>query len=123
MEIIYKEESYNIVGACMEVHTQLGCGFLEPVYQEASALEFLSKSIPFKKEFNLKINYKGNILEKTYVADFICYDKIVVEFKALGQLTTQHEAQVINYLRATNFKLGLLINFGEKHLEYKRLVL
>lgn len=123
MGLIYKDESYNIVGACMEVHAQLGCGFLEPVYQEAAALEFLSKGIPFKKELNLKINYKGNILEKTYIADFICYDKIIVEFKALAQLTTQHEAQVINYLRATNFKLGLLINFGEKRLEYKRLVL
>ena len=107
----------------MEVYAQLGCGFLEPVYQEAAALEFLSKGISFKKELNLKINYKGNILEKTYIADFICYDKIIVEFKALAQLTTQHEAQVINYLRATNFKLGLLINFGEKRLEYKRLVL
>ena len=106
----------------MEVHAQLGSGFLEPVYQEATAIEFLSRKIPFKKEQEIKINYKGRVLEKTYIVDFICYDQIIVEFKALTQLITQHEAQVINYLKATNFKVGLLINFGEERLEYKRFV-
>jgi len=122
MKLIYKDECYNIIGACMEVHAQLGCGFLEPVYQEAAAIEFSIRKIPFIKEQELKIRYKNLLLDKTYVADFVCYDKIIVEFKAVDDLATQHEAQVINYLKATNFKLGLLINFGEEHLSYKRLV-
>ena len=121
MELIYKYESYEIIGACMDAHAQLGCGFLEPVYQEAAAIEFSLRKIPFIKEQELKIKYKDILLNKTYIADFVCYDKIIVEIKAVDALTTQHEAQVINYLKATNFKLGLLINFGEEHLTYKRL--
>lgn len=106
----------------MEVHAQLGCGFFEPVYQEAAEVEFSTIRIPFRREYELKISYKNRILDKTYIADFVCYDKIIVEFKALEQLAAQHEAQVINYLKATNFKLGLLVNFGEERLTYKRFV-
>jgi len=120
-EIIYKEESYKIIGAAMEVHKILGPGFAEPVYQEALAIEFEIRGIPFEQEKQLKISYKDRILKKTYQADFVCYDKIVIETKALSQLISDHESQVLNYLKATNYKLGILINFGEKSLVYKRL--
>ena len=120
--LIYKEESYKIIGVCMEVHKELGFGFLEPVYQEALTYEFSKQNIPFEKEKLLKIRYKGKKLEKTYVADFVCYDKIIVELKAVSKLTSEHDAQLLNYLKATGIKLGILVNFGSKSLEYKRLV-
>ncbi len=123
VDLLYKEESYKIIGACMEVHKNLGCGFLEPVYQEALALEFNLRNIPFEKEKSLPISYKGYRLTKKYIADFICYDSIIIELKALSSLTSAHESQVVNYLKATGFKLGLLINFGVSSLKYKRLVL
>lgn len=107
----------------MEVHKELGPGFLEPVYQEALSWEFMLQKIPHKKEQFLTITYKGIELDKKYIADFVCYDKIIVELKALNKLTTEHEAQVLNYLKATGFKLGILVNFGSKSLEYKRLIL
>ena len=122
VDLIYKEESYKIIGAAMEVHQELGCGFLEAVYQEALEIEFQKQGIPYKREKLLTINYKDIKLKKRYSADFICYDKIIVELKALSDLTTQNEAQVINYLKTTKHKLGLLINFGSKSLQYKRLV-
>jgi GxxExxY protein len=122
MNLIYPEESYKIIGAAMEVHRELGCGFLEAVYHEALKIELEKKDIPFKYEANLNLSYKGIPLEKTYVADFVCYNKIIIEIKALNELHSIHEAQVINYLKATNYKLGLLINFGDESLEYKRLV-
>lgn len=106
----------------MEVHRELGNGFLEAVYQEALSIEFLEKKIPFNKELPLTIKYKTNILEKLYVADFVVFDKIIVELKALSALDSIHESQVLNYLKATGYKLGLLINFGTNSLEYKRLV-
>ena len=121
--LIYKEESYKIVGACFEVHKELGQGFLEAVYQEALAIEFKNKNIPFEKEKELEITYKGKKLFKKYYADFVCFDKIIIELKALSKLTTEHEAQVLNYLKATGFKLGILVNFGSSSLEYRRLVL
>mgnify|MGYP001023607938 CR=1 FL=1 len=121
-KLIYKVESYKIIGACIEVHKTLGCGFLEPVYQEALAIEFQKNSIPFEKEKILSIIYKDIELEKKYIADFICYDKIIVELKALSTLSSEHESQVLNYLKATGFKLGILVNFGEKSLIYKRMV-
>lgn len=121
-ELIYKTESYEIIGAAMEVHRELGNGFLEAVYQEALSIEFLEKKIPFNKELPLTIKYKTNILEKLYVADFVVFDKIIVELKALSALDSIHESQVLNYLKATGYKLGLLINFGTNSLEYKRLV-
>ncbi len=106
----------------MEVHKTLGCGFLEPVYQEALSIEFKKQHIPFEKEKVLSIVYKDIELEKKYIADFICYDKIIVELKALSQLTSEHESQILNYLKATGYKLGILVNFGEKSLIYKRMV-
>ena len=96
--------------------------FLEAVYQEALKRELESQSIPYKREVRLKIKYKDEYLDKEYQADFICFDKIILEIKALSELTTDHEAQVINYLKATNLKLGLLVNFGSKSLQYKRLI-
>jgi len=120
--IVYKQESYKIIGACMEVHKTLGYGFLEPVYQEALSIEFQKQNIPFEKEKILSIVYKDVELEKKYIADFVCYDKIIVETKALSNLTDDHLGQVLNYLKATQFKLGLLVNFGQPILEYKRIV-
>ena len=122
MDLICKEESYKIIGAAMEVHRELGSGFLEAVYQEALALEFIRKDIPFKQEAKLEISYKEQTLSKYYEADFICYNKIILEIKAINELSSSHESQVINYLKATGFELGLLINFGEESLEYKRLI-
>ena len=106
----------------MEVHKTLGCGFLEPVYQEALTYEFKRQNIPFQKEQILTIMYKDIELEKKYVADFVCFDKIIVELKAVTQLISEHESQVLNYLKATGYRLGILVNFGEKSLKYKRLI-
>ena len=122
MNLIYKEEVYQIIGAAIEVHKELGCGFLEAVYQEALELEFQFRKIPHAREAKLNIYYKENLLNKHYEADFICFDKIVIELKALSGLTSDHESQMLNYLKATNFKVGVLINFGKQSLEYKRMV-
>lgn len=120
--LIYKEESFKIIGACIEVHKELGSGFLEAVYQEALAVEMKKQNIPFERESELKISYKGIDLNKKYLADFICFNKILLELKALTKLTGEHESQVLNYLKATGFRLGLLINFGHISLESKRIV-
>jgi len=122
VKLIYKEESYKIIGACIEVHNELGSGFLEPIYQEALEVELTNQNIPFQREAPLPVKYKGLVLNKSYIADFILYDKIVLELKALDALSTVHESQVLNYLKATGFKLGLLINYGQPKLQYKRLV-
>ena len=123
MEILYyKEESYKIIGACMNVHRELGQGFLEAVYQEALALEFIEQKIPFRKEAKIEIYYKESTLKQYYVADFICYNNIIVELKAVTSLESTHTAQVLNYLKATDLSLGLLVNFGTSSLESKRLV-
>ena len=121
-EIIYKEESYKIIGACFEVHRELGAGFLEAVYHKALMIEFERQKIPYIHEKELTIYYKNVLLDKSYFADFVCYDKIILEIKALNKLSSEHESQVLNYLKATNFKLGILVNFGESKLNYKRLV-
>lgn len=121
--VIHSQESYDIIGACMEVHNYLGCGFLEAVYQEALAIEFNIRNIPFEQEKRLTIDYKGQTLKKEYVPDFVCYGKIIVELKALSILTSEHLAQVLNYLKVTDYKLGLLVNFGTTSLEHKRVVL
>jgi GxxExxY protein len=121
--IIYQEESYNIIRACISVHNELGCGFLEAVYQEALAIEFRNYSIPFNQETSLDIYFRNMKLNKKYIADFICYDKIIIELKAISKIATEHEAQLLNYLNATGLKLGILINFGEISLKYKRFVL
>ena len=120
--IIYKEESYKILGACFAVHSELGCGFLENVYHEALAKELTIRKIPFKKEAKLDIIYRNEYLSKKYYADFICYDKIILELKACENISDNHIAQVVNYLSATNFKLGIIINFGSESLTYKRVV-
>ena len=122
VKLIYKEESYKIIGACIEVHNELGSGFLEPIYQEALEVELTNQNIPFQREAPLPVKYKGMVLNKSYIADFILYDKIVLELKALDALSSVHESQVLNYLKATGFKLGLLVNFGQPKLQYKRLV-
>lgn len=122
--IIYKEESYKIIGAAMEVYNQLGHGFLEAVYQEALEREFIIRGIPYEREKDLNVFYKGEALKQTYKTDFWCYDKIVVEIKAISSLEDSHRAQVYNYIRATNSKLGLLINFGDSNgLDWERKVL
>lgn len=120
--LLFKEEVYGVIGAAMEVHKNLGCGFLEPVYQEALELEFKTLGIPCVPQQAMQINYKGVILEKTYIADFVVFDKIIVEIKALEKLTPTCVAQILNYLKATNFRIGLLINFGSKSLEWKRII-
>jgi GxxExxY protein len=111
-EIIYPEQSYKIMGACFEVYKEKGCGFLEAVYQECMELEFSDQGIPFNSQQKLNLTYKGRSLKQTYEPDFVCYDKIIVEIKAVSALADEHRAQVHNYLRATGHRLGLLVNFG-----------
>jgi len=123
MEVLFKKESYSIIGAAMEVHRTLGRGFLESVYQESLALELNIRQVPFSKEQNLELFYKGEKLNKYFTADFICFDKIILELKSVSGLTSEHEAQVFNYLKATQLNLALLINFGSNSLQYKRIVL
>ena len=106
----------------MAVHNELGCGFLEAVYQEALEEEFKIRNIPYLREVEISIAYKGKVLNKKYVADFICYDNVVVELKALIELNSIHKAQLINYLKITGNDLGLLINFGKQSLETKRVI-
>ena len=121
-ELVLKVESYAIVGACIAVHKELGQGFLESVYQEAVEITFNKEAIPFVREQELNISFNGQLLEKKFYVDFLCYDQIIVELKAVKALDQNHEAQVINYLKASNKPLGILINFGEKSLVYKRLI-
>ena len=104
----------------MRVHRELGCGFLEKVYQEALEREFITEGIPFKREVNLKIYYRGVPLQQDYIADFVCYGKIIVELKAISKLSDIEKAQVINYLKATGYELGILANFGESSLKTER---
>lgn len=111
-EIIYKDESYKIVGACFEVYREKGCGFLELVYQECMEIELRLQGVPYAPKKPLMLEYKKCPLRSTYEPDFICYDKIVLELKAVTELVNEHRAQVQNYLKATGFKLGLLVNFG-----------
>jgi len=122
-KIIFKEESYKIVGACFEVYKEKGNGFLEAVYQQCLKLEFQNQGIPFLEKPALDLFYKGVKLEKTYEPDFVCYEKIIVELKAVKNLANEHRAQVINYLKATDMRLGILVNFGHyPKLEYEKLL-
>jgi GxxExxY protein len=116
-------KTYAIIGAAMEVHRQLGCGFLEPVYQEALTIELANRTIPFRREQKFSINYKGHALETYYRPDFICFDSVIVGLKALGRLSSTEESQVINYLKVTGYHTGLLLNFGSRSLEQRRFVL
>ena len=114
--------TYAIIGAAMEVHRQLGCGFLEAVYQEALAIEFDLREIPYRREVDLPVSYKECRLTTHYRADFICYDTVIVELKALSKLGGAEQAQIINYLKATGLETGLVLNFGDASLEYKRFI-
>ena len=116
-----EELTGKIINACMEVHNELGNGFLEPVYQEALEEEFKIQGIPYVREKLLPVMYKGKQLKKEYYADFVCYDDIIVEVKAVSVLSKPHKAQVLNYLNAANKEIGLLINFGETKLKWERL--
>ncbi len=122
IEILYKEESYKIIGAAMSVHSELGAGFLEAVYHEAMLIELKKRNIPYNSEVELSIYYDGQELSKKYYADIICYNKIILELKAVSELNNSHYAQVFNYLKATGYKLALLLNFGEQSLHYKRII-
>jgi GxxExxY protein len=115
-------QTYAIIGACMEIHRQLGHRFLETVYQESATVEFVLSKIPHEREISLPIKYKDVILPTHYRADFICFSEIIVEFKALSHLSGTEEAQLLNHLKATDLKRGLIINFGTPSLQYKRLV-
>ena len=120
MALVYGEESYKINGAAMFVYKTLGHGFLESVYQEAMEIELAKRSIPFVPQKKIQIQYKDVLLNQYYVADLFCYDKIIVELKAVSTILPEHEAQIINYIHATGIKLGMLLNFGEESLYFKR---
>jgi GxxExxY protein len=122
LNLLFKDEVYTIIGAAMEVHNELKDGFLEPIYQEAMEIELAKRAIPFSPQQKIPIQYKDQLLKKTYVADFVAFEKIIVEIKALDHLSGREEAQMLNYLKASNLELGLLINFGTKKLEWKRMV-
>ena|SRR3989304_2141439 len=123
MEILYREESYSIMGACFEVYKDKGCGFLEGVYQECLAIEFELQQIPFIAQHPLALSYKGRPLQLRYLPDFVCFDTIILEIKAVARLDDIHRAQVHYYLKATGYKLGLLVNFGHHPLlEHERIL-
>ncbi len=122
-DLIYRDECYQIVGCCMDVHKQLGCGFKEAIYQEALEREFVDNALSFEREKRLKIQYIGKYLKKEHTPDFVCCGKIVLELKAARELTEIHQAQLFNYLKASKFRMGLLFNFGETSLQFKRFIL
>jgi GxxExxY protein len=122
-DLIYKDESYKIVGLCLDVHRELGKGFLEIVYKDALEYEFRKNGIPYEREKEYVVNYKGIILPHKFYADFVVFDKIILEAKAIKVLTDDHLALVLNYLKVSQLKLGLLINFGELSMISKRVVL
>lgn len=120
--LIYEEETFKIIGACMAVHNEMGCGFLESAYQEALEMEFLELQIPFVCQKNIPVFFKGKKLKKYYKADFVCYENIIVELKSTLFMHQMGKAQVVNYLKATKYPVGLLINFGENSLQWKRFI-
>lgn len=122
-ELIHKDETYAIIGCCMEVHKILGKGFNEIVYKDALEVEFKMNNIPYEREKKFELTYKNILLPRQYNADFVAYDKIILEAKAIESLTDSNIKQTLNYLAASKMKLGLLVNFGEDSLKYKRVIL
>jgi len=122
-EFLYQDETYKAIGLCMEVHKRLGPGFAEIVYKDALEIEFKINEIPYSREREFIVDYKGHVLPHSFSVDFICYDKIVLEIKAQKKLIDEHYSQTINYLAVSKSPVGLVINFGEKSLEFKRVVL
>ncbi len=123
MALLYEQESYAILGACFEVYKEKGCGFLEAVYQECLELELGMRGVPFRTQVELLLSYKGHPLKQFYKPDFTCFERIIVEIKAVSKLTDEHRAQLHNYLKATGLRLGFLANFGHyPQLEYERIV-
>ena len=122
-DLIYKEESYQIIGKCMEVHNNLGAGFLEIVYKDALELEFKKAGIPYKREKKYEVNYKGVVLPHKFYADFVVFDKIILEVKGVSGIADEFVAQALNYLKVSKNKLALIVNFGELRLNSKRIVL
>jgi GxxExxY protein len=120
--LLYREEVFNIVGCAMEVHKELGHGFLEAVYQEALEIEFGLQQVPYEKEKLILLHFKGFKLSNHYKADFLCYDKIIVEIKAVSKLSNDNTAQIINYLKGTKCRVGVLLNFGTPKLTFKRYI-
>lgn len=122
-EIIYKEESFKIIGLCMEAHNNLGKGFLEIVYKDALEYEFNKNNLPYEREKEYAVNYKDIVLPHKFFADFVIFDKIILEVKGMAGIADEHIAQTLNYLKVSGCKLGLIVNFGELSLHYKRVVL
>ena len=121
-EILFKDESYKIMGAIFEVYKEMGCGFLESVYQECAELELAAQGVPFVAQVELDLKYKSNALKSKFIPDLICYEKIVLELKAVKQIADQHRAQVHNYLKASGLRLGIIVNFGHfPKVEYERI--
>ena len=118
----YRDESYKIRGALFAVHNELGCGFLERVYQDALEVEFRLRNIPYEREKLIQVMYKGYPLGEPYRADFVCYGKVIIELKSVSEILDVHRAQIINYLKATKMKLGFLVNFGEESINIERIV-
>ena len=122
MALLFEEDTHKIIGACMQVHQKLGSGFLESVYQEALEIEFQKQKIPFIRHQKLPVLFEGKPLNKFFVADFVCYNSIILEIKAAGFFHPDNSKQVLNYLKSTNFQVGLLINFGQPSLKWKRFI-
>jgi GxxExxY protein len=122
-ELLFKEESYRIIGVCMKIHNTLGLGLKEINYKDAMEIDFIEDEIPFAREKKFTVKYKGKILKNPYVADFVVYDSIVLEIKSASTIIDTHIAQAISYLSISGLKLALIINFGEKSLTYKRIIL
>ena len=118
----FGDETYQIIGAAMEVHTRLGCGFVEHVYQDALEIEFITRNIPYEREKHMNIFYRGVPLKHDFYADFVCHGSIIVELKAVKELLAEHEAQVLNYLNISDYSVGLLFNFSKRSLEYQRFI-
>jgi GxxExxY protein len=123
-KLLYEEETYKILGACFEVYKEKGCGFLEGVYQECLEIELAHLGIPFVAQHEIQLTYRGRALKQRYKADLLCFDKVIVEIKAVSALVDEHRAQILNYLNATGIRLGLLVNFGHHpKVEHERFVI